>query len=136
MKNIYVKKSDGTKVVVSVADEVADEIKKSRQAIWNNEAKALYYYGFSIQSVKTEKLSKFACSKYDPAVMGDVGDEKKIRKIQLMGKLKSLTAEQLLLVKMIFDGATVTQIAEKLGVSKPAISQMRKRIQKKFEEFL
>ena len=63
-------------------------------------------------------------------------EERQERKVKLDAVLADLTPEQKALVRMLKKGMSVTEIADKLGVGKTAVSNMRIRIQEKIKKYL
>lgn len=142
MTTIYIKDADGKKVAVQVTDEVAAADAETRRAEWRNEAKQRYYCGRTLDTL-TDDAIEYRQEKPESRLMTAspedehiAADERADLKAALTAALKSLTPEQIELVKMLKSGISVNAIAAKLGVDKSAISHRRKRIQEKIKKFL
>lgn len=135
MTSIYIIDADGKKVIVDVTDEVAEADTQTRRAAWRNESKERYHRDTKLIELN-DRDEQLGCDTSNPETILLVAEEQTERRGKLVAGLKSLTTEQLCLVKMLKQGMSVTEIAEKLGVDKSAISHRRKRIQEKIKNFL
>jgi len=113
-----------------VDEEFEKEERKTRREIWRNDAKEKYYRSF-----KTFNDAEIASDEFNPEKVFIDKLDKTEQKIAIEKFLKTLTKEQRQLIKMFLNGESVTVISKKIGVSKAAVSQMRRRIQNKFKKF-
>jgi RNA polymerase sigma factor (sigma-70 family) len=135
MTKIYIKNDEGQRIYIEVTKEVANADTEFRRAEWRNDAKEKYYRDPKLHDLN-DKDEELACEEHNPERKIIVAEEKKEFRAKMIAALKSLTPEQLELVKFLKAGKTITQIATHFGVSKAAVSQMRNRIQEKFKKFL
>lgn len=135
MTTIYFKDANGQKVSVEVTDEVAVADAEMRRAEWRNDAKERYYRDPKLSNLNDhdEELTAKDSNPEDKLI---AYEDKLEMSAKLAAALKTLTPEQIELVKMLKAGMSVTEIAARLGVDKSAISHRRKRIQEKIKKFL
>jgi FixJ family two-component response regulator len=89
-----------------------------------------YHRGVSLDAM-TDRDRRISCTANNPEEIYIAAEKRAERKARLTAVLKTLTPEQLRLIKMLKADMCVTEITAKLGVSKAAVSQMRLRIQEK-----
>lgn len=135
MTKIYIKNDKGQKIYIDVTNEVANADTECRRAEWRNDAKEKYYRDPKLHDLN-DKDEELACEEHNPERKMIATEEQKELRVKMISALKSLTPEQLELVKLLKAGKRITEIASLLGVSKASVSQMRSRIQEKFKKFL
>ena len=135
MTTIYIIDADGKKLAVQVTDEVAAAECETRRAEWRNDSKEEYYRDKKLGNLNDHD-EELACEQSNPEAMRIAAEERAGLRAALTAALKTLTPEQIELVKMLKAGLSVNAIAAKLGVDKSAISHRRKRIQEKIKKFL
>jgi DNA-directed RNA polymerase specialized sigma subunit len=142
MTTIYIKDARGLKVQVEVTDEQAAVMTECRREEWRNEAKERYYRGRTLSTL-TDDAVEFRQEKLERNLVVEspedayiAAEEREDRAVRINAVIGTMTDEQKRLVKMLLSGQSVTEIAEALGVGKSAVSNMRIRLQKKFEGFL
>ena len=134
MKHIYLKNSHGSKTIVEVTDEVDRVLVQTRREIWRNDAKERYYCNASLDIMTDCNIR--AGHATSPEMLYISAEEKTERSAEIIAVLKTLTVEQQKLVVLLRNGVSGKEIAKRLGMTEPAVTQMKKRIQKKFEKFL
>ena len=134
MKTVYVK-DGGKKVYVEVTDEVAVTLKTTRNAIWSNDAYERYHCGASL-SAMTDRDRRTSCADSNPEMIYIAIEEQAELRANLSAALKTLTPAQSELLKMLYKGMSVTEIAKTKGISKASVCEARKWLQKKFDKFL
>jgi len=134
MQKIYFKNFNGKKEFVEVGDEIAQVYKLCRQEEWKANFKERYYCTKSLDNL-SEQDEKFLAFGNPEAILiaRDIRIE---RRKEIVFILKTLKKEQITLIKMLLKGMSLDEIANELGVSRPAISQQRQTLQKKFKKFL
>jgi len=103
-----------------------------------DEDKKRYYCPNSLD-VYSDKNNELICEAHNPEdilIRAEEVSQGMSQADKLVEVMKSLTLEQYELVKMLKSGMSVTAIAEKLGVTKSAVSNMRVRIQEKIKKLL
>jgi DNA-binding NarL/FixJ family response regulator len=142
MTKIYFKDEHGQKVSVEVTEEVAAVNTETRRGIWRNEAKERYYRGRALDTLTDDAIEMrqeniernlATASPEDGYIEREEAEE---RQAKIAAALKTLTPEQIKLIQMLRKGMTVGEIAKVEGVDHSAIAHRRRRIQKKFQEFL
>ena len=131
MTEIYIKNAQGQKIVVEVSDDTAKVMLECRRAEWRNNAKEEYYRNPILNDLN-DKDEELGCELYNPERMMLAAEKKAEQQAIIIKVLKSLTPEQLNLVKLLKKGKSITEIAKLWGVSKASVSQMRYRIKEKF----
>ena len=133
--SIYMVDANGKKVNVTVSDEVAVAEAETRRAEWRNDAKEEYYRDKKRHSLN-DKDEESGSNLHNPEAMLIAAEDKIDRQSKMLAALKMLTPKQSQLVKMLKAGMNVTDIADKLKISKAAVSKMKKAIQEIFKSFL
>lgn len=134
MKQIYVKNS-GKKVSVEVTDDQERVLTQTRRAIWNNDAQQRYYRAASLDAM-TDHDERTSCAALNPETIYIAAEEKAERSAKLAAAIKTLTPEQRKLIVLLRMRVSGKEIAKRLNMTEPAVTQMKKRVQKKLEKFL
>ena len=132
MPFIYFKNSHGKRVYVQVNAEVLMGYTKTRQAIWNNDAKEKYHRRMSLCAFDKDKLSG---STLNPEDIYIAAEERLELKMKLLAAVASLTAKQTDLVKLLIKGLKVSEVARLWGKNQSSVYEMKKAVEKKFERF-
>jgi len=137
MKTIKYRMADGTVVDVEVSEEVAQSLKEMQREEWRQD-KQVKRNEMPISLTQMEDENGYQLVDYasDPLDQMIEKENRAERRAKIIEELKSLTPEQLDLVKMLYQGMTLTEIADKRGVSKQSVSEAKERLKKRFEKFL
>ena len=142
MIKVYIRNAAGQKVTVEVTDEVAEAMKESYKAELRNDAKEKYYRGRTLDTLSDDAVELrrdrperglMTASPEDEYI---AAEERSDYRARLLTALKSLTAIQFELVKMLRKGLTVTEIARLWGKNQKTVYECYEAVQKKFKEFL
>ena len=130
---------DGNKVIEVEADERLaagyKEIQRYEDRI--EKRRKRHESIIPLSAIEDERGYQFAdLSVADTLEMIIEREELEKRSTKLKRVLASLTPEQKTVVALLRQGVSVTEIAQRLGVDKSAVSHMRKRIQEKIKKVL
>lgn len=127
--------ADGLYREIEVTDRVENALTETRRAIWRNNAQERYYRKASLDAM-SDHDERTSCTDASPEEIYIAAEEQAKLRTKLAAALKSLTPEQLKLVKLLKKGMGIREIARVLGKHHSTIEEMRKAVQKKFEKFL
>jgi len=135
MTTIYIKDASGQKIAVSVTEEVAAADLETRRAAWRNDSKERYYRNAKMSSLN-DCDEEMGCDIHNPEAMLIAADNKAERRLNMVAVLKALTERQLMVLKLLKQGKTKTQIASALGTTKQSVQDIHDAIKKKFKKLL
>ncbi len=127
MTKVYIKQN-GTKVVVEVSEQMANDMKELRRAEWRQEAKAKYY----CKSINEDYLVAPNGSAEDQHILEET---KKEEQALLIKALKTLSESQKEIVQKRFvKGMELQEIADEYGITKQAVFNRLQKILKKLKK--
>ena len=118
-----------------VNKELAQGYQEIKRAEWRQEKKVKKYEGASVDALVDSGMQFKDTAEGAEELLIRLEEERE-RTARMGERIRTLSPKQRTMLGLLVKGFSDTQIAKQFGVSKPAISKLKKKLQNKFEDFL